>query len=221
MTVVFDLDGTLLDTLTDLHASVNRTLAAHGLPERSRDEIQSFLGKGARYLIARSAPGVEGDEFENLFADYKRDYAAHVADRTLPYPGVLQTLCALHEAGVKLAVLSNKPEELTKALCSSLLPPVFSAVCGDREGIPRKPSPEPLLSILQALGEKREDCIYIGDSDVDVQTAKNAGVVCLSALWGYRSEKELRLAGASRFLTSPADVPAYIERTRHETTKEQ
>ena len=212
-TVIFDLDGTLLDTLADLHASVNRTLSAFGLPKRSRDEIQSFLGHGTRYLIAHSAPDADNELLEKLLAAYRKDYIAHSADRTLPYPGVTATLQTLFEKGYKLAVLSNKPEEMTKALCASLLPPVFSVVRGDREGAPRKPSPEPVLFILQTIGETKENCIYVGDSDVDVQTAKNAGVYCLSALWGYRSKDELRAAGAERFLSSPSDILAYTERT--------
>ena len=207
--LIFDLDGTLLDTLEDLRDSVNHALRLCGCPERSLEEVRAFVGNGAELLIRRALP--EGSQaFPEAFAAFKAHYAANCRNKTAPYPGILDALQALGQK-FQLAIVSNKPDFAVKALCAQLFPGI--SAWGEMPGIPRKPAPDMLELALKELGEK--SCIYIGDSEVDVLTAKNAGAKCLSVTWGFRDRQALEAAGAEHFCHSPRELETAIERMLH------
>ncbi|MBE5744856.1 MAG: HAD family hydrolase [Clostridiales bacterium] len=198
--VVFDLDGTLLDTLDDLTASTNAALRLHGFPTRNREEVRSFIGDGIVKLLERSV-GIENyPRITEMVADFRAYYGAHCKDETKPYTGVMDVLQALRQRGVKLAVLSNKVHAATQALIADYFPDVFDEVMGENEaaGIKRKPSPIALLKILEKQGVEKAETAYVGDSEVDIQTARNAGVDCVSVTWGFKEESFLKEQGANR-----------------------
>ena len=202
--ILFDLDGTLLDTLGDLHAATNHVLTQFGYPCRSIREVCRFVGNGAAQLIRLAVP--EGADWEPVLAAFQSWYAAHCDILTRPYAGIPEVLAQLG-AEYPLAVVSNKPDRAVKELASIYFPTLFAR--GEDVDCPRKPAPDMVFQAMQALGAQR--CIYIGDSDVDIQTAKNAGVPCISVTWGFRSEEELRLAGGQHFCHDPADLPQLIQ----------
>ena len=200
--ILFDLDGTLLDSLGDLTDSTNYTLAQYGCPARSMDEIRSFVGNGAEMLIKLALPGKESDPpVAEALATYKAYYATHSRIKTKPYDGILE---ALEEIAKKhpIAIVSNKPDVATKSLAKELFGGI--PAWGESSDCQRKPAPDMLYKAMQALGADR--CIYVGDSEVDVLTAKNAGVPCLSVLWGFRDKDCLLDAGADTFCDDPKDM---------------
>lgn len=203
--VLFDLDGTLLDTLEDLTDSVNYSLAQFGYPPRTPQEIRSFLGNGARQLIALSVP--EGADAEAVFHFYKDWYPAHSRIKTKPYAGIPEALQKLAE-NYPVAVVSNKPDVSTKLLCAEYFPGVYAR--GESPACPRKPAPDMLLQTVQHLGA--ENCIYVGDSEVDLITAQNAGCPCVSVTWGFRDEDVLLAHGANYLCHTPADLPEIIQK---------
>ena len=204
--VLFDLDGTLLNTLEDLTIGVNFGLAQFGLPPRTAKEIRSYLGNGAKQLVALAMPGTENDPpVDDVLAAYRNYYKDHTRDNTKPYEGIPEALEALE--GVPMAVVSNKPDRETVSLCADFFPGILAR--GERPECPRKPAPDMLYAVMQELGV--DTCIYVGDSDVDVQTAKNAGVKCLSVLWGFRDEEDIRAAGATHFCRDPKDLPTMLK----------
>lgn len=191
--ILFDLDGTLLDTLEDLADSVNHVLAANGYPARTLAEVRAFVGNGAGQLIRKAAP--EGTDVEALLAQFQRYYAGHCQIKTRPYPGILEALAELSRK-YPLAIVSNKPDAAVKALCAQYFPGI--PAMGETAQCPRKPAPDMVLRAMAELGVER--CIYVGDSEVDIQTAHNAQVPCLSVLWGFRSQYDLLEAGGSETL---------------------
>ena len=196
--ILFDLDGTLLDTLTDLYHSVNYTLAQFGLPERTREQVRWAVGGGALQLLALSLPGLSGEpEAENLLPVYQAHYAQHCQDNTAPYPGVLELLNTLAQR-YPLGIVSNKPDAATKTLCAQFFPGIYAL--GQRTDIPKKPAPDMLIKAMADLGVER--CIYVGDSETDVEVAQNAGVPGICVLWGFRDRELLEEAGATHFCTS-------------------
>lgn len=197
--VIFDLDGTLLDTLEDLADAVNTALEKNGHPRRSLDEVRRFVGNGAAQLIRLATP--EGADLQTMMDDFMEHYGAHCRDKTRPYDGIPEALEELKKE-YPLAVVSNKPDVAVKSLCHELFPGVYGA--GERQGIPRKPAPDMLLTAMKEIGV--EKCVYIGDSDVDLATARNAGVPCISVLWGFRDREELLTAGASLFCSHPREL---------------
>ena len=204
--ILFDLDGTLLNTLEDLTIGVNQGLAAYGLPPRTPMEIRSYLGNGAKQLVALAMPGKEDDPpVEDVLAAYRAYYKDHVRDNTKPYEGIPEALKALE--GIPMAVVSNKPDRETVSLCADFFPGIFAL--GEQPGTPRKPAPDMLYRVMEKLGV--DTCIYVGDSDVDVQTAHNAGVKCLSVLWGFQDEEDIRQAGGTHFCRDPKDLPAMLK----------
>lgn len=206
--ILFDLDGTLLDSLGDLTDSTNYTLAQYGCPPRTMDEIRSFIGNGAEHLIRKALPGKESDPpVSEVLATYKAYYATHARIKTKPYDGVLQALEEISQKH-KVAIVSNKPDKATKLLGQELFGGV--PAWGESEGCRRKPAPDMLYKAMKEMGVK--NCIYVGDSEVDVATAKNAGVKCLSVLWGFRDKQCLIDAGAEYFCEDPADMAAMIEK---------
>ena len=204
-TVIWDLDGTLLDTLEDLADASNAALAAYGHPARSLAEIRSMVGNGVSNLILRALPEDHKDDHAGALAVFRTYYTAHYADKTRPYPGIRELLDDLCDRGAAMAVVSNKLDAVTKALCEIHFGSRIGAVVGDRPGLPRKPAPDSVTLALAQLGRTGERAVYIGDSEVDVATARNAGLPCISVGWGFRPAQVLHAAGAKAIIP---DVPA-------------
>ena len=201
--VLFDLDGTLLDTLGDLHLAVNHVLKSFGYPGRTIEEVRRFVGNGAGRLIHLAVP--EGAEEAPVLAAFQAYYADHCNELTKPYDGILEALTVLGQQ-YPLAVVSNKPDAAVKELAKIYFPNLYAR--GESVDCPRKPAPDMVYKAMEALNAQR--CVYIGDSDVDILTAKNASVPCLSVTWGFRDEAELRAAGGTQFCHRPQDLPAMI-----------
>ena len=197
--ILFDLDGTLLDTLDDLTDATNYALARFGFPARSREEIRSFVGNGALNQLRLSVPqGTDPETVQKVLNIYRPYYAAHCQHRTRPYDGILQALERLSRE-YPVAIVSNKPDAAVKPLCARYFPGIFAL--GEAPGCPRKPAPDMVFQAMEAIGA--EACIYVGDSEVDVLTAENAGVPCLSVLWGFRDRETIEAAGGKRFCDAP------------------
>ena len=190
--LLFDLDGTLLNTLTDLHASVNRALAFCGLPQKSLAEIRSYLGNGIRVLVAKSVPdGEQNQQFEACFAAFQKDYDAHCMDATKPYPGISETLAALRADGWRTALVSNKADFAVQPLWKRFFPDTIELAVGQCSALRRKPAPDMPLAALQELGASPEEAVYIGDSEVDFETARALGSACVLVSWGFRDRAQL------------------------------
>lgn len=203
--VLFDLDGTLLDTLEDLTVSTNAALAAFGLPARTKAEVRRFVGNGAERLICQAVPGKPTDPpVSEVLAAFRTHYNAHCLDRTAPYSGILEAMAHL---GAPVAIVSNKPDSAVKPLCERFFPgvPAF----GETADCPRKPAPDMVYRAMRAL--HCTQCVYVGDSEVDILTAKNAAVPCLSVLWGFRDREELLAAGGTHFCERPEDLARCME----------
>jgi len=208
-TYIFDLDGTLLDTLGDLAASVNFALRTHGMPEHSVDDVRRFVGNGVRKLMQRAVPnGDANSDFEAAFATFRQHYMAHSLDTTRPYEGIPETLAALRQQGCRIAVVSNKMMAATQELCQHFFPDTVEVAIGEHEaeGIRKKPAPDTVLAALRRLGVGKESALYVGDSDVDIETARNAGLPCISVLWGFRDRDFLLQHGATTFATHPLSL---------------
>lgn len=205
--ILFDLDGTLLDSLGDLTDSTNYTLAQYGCPPRTMDEIRSFVGNGAEYLIRMALPGKDTDpSVAEALATYKAYYAAHSRIKTKPYDGILEALEEISK-NHPIAIVSNKPDIATKSLAKELFGGI--PAWGESSDCQRKPAPDMLYKAMEEMGAKK--CIYVGDSEVDVATAKNAGCKCLTVLWGFRDKQVLIDAGAQYFCEKPQDMAKMIE----------
>lgn len=198
--VIFDLDGTLLETLEDLYQSVNYALTENGLPLRTRKEIREFVGNGLRNLMIRSTPDNSSVEtIDKVHESFKRHYINHSADSTAPYDGIIPLLKKLKSEGVKIAVVSNKDDEAVKALCDKFFGGLLDLTLGNRPDIQRKPAPDSVLYTLDYFGANKENAVYIGDSEVDIETAKNAGLPCITVTWGFRDQDVLEKCGAKIF----------------------
>lgn len=209
--ILFDLDGTLLDTLGDLTAAMNRTLTHHGLPQRTRQQMRAALGNGARRLMELSVPeGTDSALFETLLAEYNADYAAHCRIETAPYPGVAALLRDLRAQGRKLAIVSNKPDEAVQALRTDFFADTVPVAVGETADIQRKPAPDMLLAAMKKLGADPAGTVFIGDSEVDIATARAANLPCISVLWGFRDRNVLERAGAQQFATDIAQLQALL-----------
>lgn len=211
--VLFDMDGTVLDTLRDLNAAVNRALGEFGFAPQSLDETRRRVGNGSRRLLELSVPErTDGATLDRLLAWYLPYYNAHANDTTAPYPGIPELLGALRAEGIPLAVVSNKPDPTVKELAQIHFQGLFTVAVGENEagGVRRKPCPDTLLAAAAALGATPEECLYVGDSEVDVLTAARAGMDCASVLWGFRSREELTEAGAKRLFTTPEELEEFI-----------
>ena len=211
--VIWDLDGTLLNTLDDLAASVNAALAMNGMPLRSTEEVRAFVGNGIRNLMIRAVPGGEANPaFDKALEDFIRHYGAHSRDRTRPYDGILEMLDRLSAAGVKHAIVSNKIDFAVKALSRAYFGERMCAAIGDDPSRARNPAPDSVFAAMREMGVTAQETVYVGDSDVDVLTARNAGVPCVAVLWGFRDEACLRAAGAERLARTPDELREIIER---------
>lgn len=205
--IIWDLDGTLMDTLQDLYLATNHALRAFGMPERSLDEVRCFVGNGVRRLIQLAVP--QGDSnplFEDVFKEFKAYYVEHCQDNTDLYPGIADTLQALKEAGYRMAVVSNKLQTGVDELHKEYFSQYIDVAIGERQGISRKPAPDMVVQALQELGADKEEAVYIGDSDVDIMTARNSGLPCISVLWGFRDRDFLLEHGATTFAQQPRDI---------------
>ena len=208
-TYIFDLDGTLLDTLADLAASTNYALRTHGMPEHSIDDVRRFVGNGVRKLMERAIPNGEvNPDFEATFATFRDHYMHHSLDTTQPYPGIPEALAELKAKGCRLAVVSNKMMAATVELCRHFFPDTIEVAIGEHEaeGIRKKPAPDTVFAALRELGVDKSGAVYVGDSDVDVQTAANSGLPCISVLWGFRDRDFLIQHGAKTFISAPSEL---------------
>lgn len=210
-TFIFDLDGTLLNTLDDLVASVNYALRTHGMPERTLDEVRSFVGNGVRLLMERAIPeGSANPRFEETFATFRAYYMEHSLDTTRPYDGIPEMIHALKQRGCRLAVVSNKFYAATQELIRHFFPEITVAIGEhEAEGIRKKPAPDTVFEALRQLGVGKEKAVYVGDSDVDLQTAHNSGLPCISVLWGFRNRDFLLAHGATTFISRPEELLKY------------
>ena len=196
-TILFDLDGTLLDTLTDLTASVNYALSRVGLPARSRDEVRSFLGDGYKVLMEKACGGADSADALKYFTEY---YAVHLEDNTAPYPGVTDALAALAAKGRKMAVVSNKGYDAVQVLCGRFFAPHVTLYYGVSDTLRKKPAPDMLLAAMRDLHSDAEDCVMVGDGEPDIAMARAAGIDIISVTWGFRTREQLEKAGGTVFL---------------------
>lgn len=212
-TVIFDMDGTLLDTLEDLKDAVNVGLAEGGYPERTLEEIRSFVGNGVWKLMEHAVPdGTAEADIKKCLDAFKRFYAEHWQDKTKPYVGILFLLDHLKAAGIKIGVISNKYEEAVLQLCKDYFPGRFDAARGEREGVPRKPAPDGIFSMLEELDSAKENTVYVGDSEVDMATAKNAGLAAIGVTWGFRDRELLQKEGADYLIDAPEELLQVIRK---------
>lgn len=190
--VIFDLDGTLLYTLEDLKNSVNFALTKNGFKERSIDEVRAFVGNGIENLMRKSVPdNITEEQFYNCFEDFKNHYKIHSEDNTVEYAGVTEVLKTLKQKNILLAVVSNKADFAVNTLCKKYFPQLLDCAFGEREGIKRKPCPDAVNEVVKLLMVEKDNCFYVGDSDVDVKTAHNSGIKCIACTWGFRDRSVL------------------------------
>ncbi|WP_274289769.1 HAD family hydrolase [Prevotella corporis] len=206
-TYVFDLDGTLLETLKDLAASTNFALRQYDMPEHSIEDVRMFVGNGVKKLMERAIPnGLENPKFEEVYATFRQHYLNHNLDTTKPYDGIPELLRELKGRGKKLAIVSNKFYAATQDLARHFFPDTIEVAIGERENIKKKPAPDTVVEALRQLGVSKEGAVYIGDSDVDIMTARNSGLPCASVLWGFRDKEFLLEHGATFFAEKPEDL---------------
>lgn len=211
--VIFDLDGTLLNTLDDLKNSVNVALAEFGYPPRTKDEVRRFIGNGAGELIRLALPGgYDNRDFDAVLSFFRAHYAKNCNILTAPYDGVCEVMRALRDDGRKVAIVSNKPDPAVKVLSELYFSGLVDKAVGEDEahGIRRKPWPDSVETVLEQLGAGRESAVYVGDSEVDIATSRNAGVACISVTWGFRTRAQLEEAGAEIFADTPDELAEYL-----------
>ena len=207
--VIFDLDGTLLNTLDDLADSTNYALSRFGYPTRTIEEVRQFVGNGVAKLIERAIPeGKNNPNFEKCLAIFKENYAQNMYNKTAPYNGIIEMLSNLKSKGIKIAVVSNKFDLAVKELCKKYFEGFIDFAAGENEaqGIKKKPAPDTVISVLNEFNFASEDAVYVGDSDVDIITAKNSKMPCISVTWGFRDEKFLLENGATILINAPSEI---------------
>ncbi|MGI5977934.1 MAG: HAD family hydrolase [Oscillospiraceae bacterium] len=212
-TVIFDLDGTLLNTLADLTDAVNAAFRRFGYRERTERECASFLGHGFDELISKALPdGVEDTRKAEVTSAFRDYYMAHNAEKTQLYSGISELLDLLNAKGFRIAVVSNKGDEAVRALAADYFPGKAAVVVGEREGVRKKPAPDAVNEALRTLGAERTQAVYVGDSEVDAETAQNAALPCILVSWGYRERAFLETLDAAAIIDAPAELPAVLER---------
>ena len=209
--VIFDLDGTLLNTLEDLRDSVNTALERYGLPTRTLEEVRCFVGNGLRNLMLQAVmDGESNPVFEELFVFFKEYYKTHCNIKTVPYDGILELMEELKKRNIKMAIVSNKVDAGVKELNEKHFAEFIEVAIGEREGISRKPAPDSVNEVIKILGAEKAQVLYVGDSDVDILTARNAGVRCISVTWGFRDEQFLINHGAEVLIAKPLELLEYL-----------
>ena len=204
---IFDLDGTLLNTINDLAASTNYALRSAGMPEHSVDDVRRFVGNGVKKLMERAIPdGLNNPDFDETYATFRKHYLEHSLDTTKPYDGIPEVLAELKRRGKKLAIVSNKFYAATQELARHFFPDTIEVAIGERENIRKKPAPDTVLEAMRQLGVGKDGTVYIGDSDVDIDTAHNVGVPCISVLWGFRDREFLLAHGATTLIERPEQL---------------
>ena len=210
--LIFDLDGTLTDSLEDLWLSTNHALRLMGWPERTLDEVRRFVGNGVHLLIERAVPqGTPPQMLEQCFGEFRSHYVAHCMDHTAPYEGIPEMLAGLDRAGYRMAIVSNKLQAGVSVMHRRHFAQHVHVAIGEHEGVRRKPAPDMVLEAMDRLGVKREECVYVGDSDVDILTARASGLPCISVLWGFRDRDFLVAHGAVTLVEHPGDILAAVE----------
>ena len=210
-TILFDLDGTLLDTLTDLAAAINHSLARRGYPTHTEPAVARMVGNGVALLVARALPGgEENPDYPQVFSDFRTYYEAHKADATAPYDGILPMLASLSCAGCRVGIVSNKLDSAVKALAAAFFADTVRVAVGESEKVAKKPAPDAVFVALSELSATPEGAVFVGDSEVDIETARNAGIPCLSVGWGFRTPEELLGCGAARVFATPAELADYL-----------
>ena len=208
--IIFDLDGTLLNTIDDLRNCANHALSTHGFPTKTVEQMKAYVGRGIRYMMSCTLPDGEANpKFEEVFATFCEYYAIHCADLTAPYEGIGEMLSTLKAAGCKMAIVTNKVQSAAEELVREMFPDI-SLVVGDSPLVQKKPAPDGVWYALDQLGVSREDAAYVGDSDIDFATAQNACLPCLSVLWGFRTKEQLLACGADTFFSTPEELTKYI-----------
>lgn len=208
--MIFDLDGTLLNTLDDLHDAVAHALNVYGLPARTIDEVRRFVGNGIRLLIERSVPeGCPDSVTDSVFEEFKKYYGSHCNDKTKPYDGIIELLRQLKSCNIPCAIVSNKADFAVKTLARDYFDGLCAAAIGERDGIRKKPAPDSVFEAMALLDAKKP--VYVGDSEVDIATAKAAGIPCISVSWGFRGKNELISAGAEVVCESTAELLSALE----------
>lgn len=206
-TVIFDMDGTVLDTLEDLTVSVNYVLSKFNMPDHSEEEYRKFFGNGIKYALKCAVPEETPEEvIEEMLPIFREHYNEHCHDRTKPYDGIIELMSMLKANGYKMAIVSNKIDSAVKELKDRFFSEYVDVAIGEKPGIKRKPAPDTVLAALDELGSKKEAAVYIGDSEVDLQTALNSELPCISVLWGFRDKDFLISKGASVFAETPEEV---------------
>lgn len=210
--LIFDMDGTILDTLEDMRLCMNYALRQSGFPERTPDEIRSFVGNGLHKLTERAVPeGTPEDVTERVFAELMAYYQAHCTDYTRPYDGIPETIRTLHGMGYRTAVVSNKADAAVQELVKEFFDGLFDVALGEKDGMKKKPAPDAVEYVLRKLGADRSDAVYIGDSEVDIATAENSKVDSIIVEWGFRDREFLKERGAKVFAKTPSDLLAILE----------
>ncbi len=212
--VIFDLDGTLLNTLEDLCDSTNYALNKFGYPSRTLEEVRNFVGNGVRVLIERAIPnGAKNPDFEKCLAEFKKYYKSNMFNKTKPYDGVLEMLKELKLRGIQSAVVSNKFDGAVKDLCKKYFGDLIHVAIGENEaeGIRKKPAPDSVFKAITELKVSIENVIYVGDSETDVQTAKNSEIDCIGCTWGFRSKAILEREGANHIVETPSEILNFVK----------
>lgn len=204
--VLFDLDGTLNNTVTDLANAANYALKLHGFPERPVENYKMYAGSGTEVMIRRALPDDSKEAVYSIIPDYLKRYAAHSMDTTAPYDGITELIAELRRRGYKTAVVTNKPDSVAKQLIRDMYPGGFDAVVGQQDGLPTKPDPAMPNIAMKELGVSPDECVFVGDSGVDIQTGRNCGAYPVGVLWGFRSKEELLENGAKETISKPSEL---------------
>lgn len=206
-TYIFDLDGTLLNTLKDLTDSTNYALKKAGMPEHTQEEVRQYVGNGVKKLMERAVPmGLGNPDFEYAYRVFRQHYLANSLHTTQPYPGIIDMLGKLKDRDKKIAVVSNKFYAATQELCVHFFDDYIKVAIGEREDIHKKPAPDTVFEACRQLHVERENAVYVGDSEVDIETARNSGLPCISVLWGFRDKEFLIKNGGETFVDKPSQI---------------
>ena len=207
MNIIFDMDGTVLNTIEDLTVSMNHALTKFNMPERTVEEFRSFFGSGARVAMERAVPaGTPSETIDRMMPVFKEHYDVHCLDRTRPYDGIPELMRQLQNRGCKMAIVSNKIDSAVKELNERFFSGLIDVAIGERPGIKRKPAPDTVFEAIKELGSSKSDAVYVGDSEVDLETGQRAGMDVISVLWGFRDREDLEKAGAVRLVRTPEEL---------------